>query len=245
MWPDTDTPSASTPPGTRAYAIGDVHGRLDLLDRLHLAIEEDAATAPESRKVLVHLGDYVDRGPDSAGVLDRLLEGALPGFEWIVLKGNHEDLMLRFLDDPGSGPLWMMNGGAETLRSYGFDVDRRDPGLDFRDLRDRFAAALPAAHRDFLRSLSLTHREGDYLFVHAGIRPGVPLEQQVEEDLIWIRDEFLHCGQDHGYVVVHGHTPVAAPEVRFNRIGIDTGAVWSGVLTALAMAGGERRFLAA
>lgn len=243
LWPDADTPRTRTPDDTRVYAVGDVHGCAGLLEQLQDAIRRDADSAPESRKMVVYLGDYVDRGPDSAGVLSTLIDQPLDGIEQVCLKGNHEDFLLRFLDDPGICDLWLMNGGRATLRSYGLTVGR--PGADEAAvaLSADFRARLPDAHLQFLQSLPLSHREGGYLFVHAGIRPGVDLAQQTADDLLWIRDPFLRSSYDHGYVVVHGHTPVEAPDVCFNRINIDTGAVWSGCLTALVMHGDHWSFL--
>lgn len=239
MWPTGDC-TGKTPAGTRVYAVGDVHGRTDLLDRLHRMILDDAREAPESRKVVVYLGDYVDRGPDSAGVVDRLLADPLPGFESVHLKGNHEDFLLRFLDDPSIGSLWQMNGGAATLASYGVNGVERDSA---RSLSEAFRDRLPAAHRRFFEGLRLMHREGDYVFVHAGVRPGAPLDAQSEDDLLWIREPFLGSAEDRGFVVVHGHTPVEWPELLFNRINVDTGAVWTGRLTAIVLHGDQRRFL--
>jgi len=243
MWP-TGECRAETPAGTRVYAVGDVHGCAPLLDRLHTLIREDARRAQEKRKVVVYLGDYVDRGADSAGVIDRLLDDPLPGFETVCLRGNHEAFMLRFLDDSSVGALWMMNGGSATLASYGVTETRpgRLPsGAD--GLRAAFREKLPAAHLRFLEGLELMHREGDYVFVHAGIRPGTPLDKQTEDDLLWIREPFLDSPADHGCVVVHGHTPIDSPEMLFNRINVDTGAVWTGRLTAVVLHGKERRFL--
>ena len=243
MWPDADIPRANPPPDTRLYAIGDIHGRADLLARLHAAISDDAAAAREPRKVLIYLGDYVDRGADSAGVIEMLLDRPLPGFETVHLMGNHEDLLLRFLQDPGIGRLWSMNGGAETLESYGLDGhlladDRAGPALQ-AGLRAR----LPAAHLRFFQALAVMHIEGGCLFVHAGLRPGVPVDQQDAEDLLWIREPFLFSHEDFGYVVVHGHTPVEAPEAHFNRINVDTGAVWTDRLTAVVLSGDRYAFL--
>ncbi len=226
------------PDDTIVYAIGDIHGRGDLLAELHRLIEIDARARPVERRVIVHLGDYVDRGPDSRGVLDRLIGAPLAGFQSVHLKGNHEDLLLRFLDG-GAGGIWLMNDGDATLRSYGVAADDVDPGKAQR----AFGKRLPPAHRAFLEGLALEHREGDYLFVHAGIRPGVPLDRQAPADLLWIREPFLGWTGDHGAVVVHGHTPVPEPEMRANRIGIDTGAFYSGRLTCLVLEGGGRRFL--
>lgn len=236
--------AASVPASTVVYAIGDVHGNSDLLVALHESIVEDAARRSATRRVIVHLGDYVDRGPDSRGVIDRLLSPPA-GFESIALRGNHEQLLLDFLDDPSTGPDWMMNGGAATLASYGiammdgcyFRADRWDA------LSTALRDALPSSHRRFLDGLPLTHREGDYLFVHAGIRPGVPLTAQDSEDLIWIRGEFLFSAEDHGAIVVHGHTISEQVQIRSNRIGIDTGAFHTGCLTALVLDGTDRALL--
>ncbi|MDZ4737816.1 MAG: metallophosphoesterase family protein [Rhodospirillaceae bacterium] len=237
-------PKARAPSGSVVYAIGDIHGRADLLDALHARIEADAATRDAQRRVLVWLGDYVDRGADPKGVIERVMAPPA-GFETVALLGNHEDLMLRFLEDPETGPDWMLNGGAQTLASY--QIDMMD-GCFFR--ADRWDAlsralreALPAPQRRFLERLKLTHREGDYFFVHAGVRPDRALDDQDRDDLIWIRGEFLFSDMDYGAVVVHGHTISDEPQTRANRIGIDTGAYYSDRLTALALEGDRMTFL--
>ncbi len=236
---------ARTPEATRVYAVGDIHGRADLVGRMHKMIRDDAATAAGVRKVVVYLGDYVDRGLFSREVIDLLLDRPLAGFEAVHLKGNHEELMLAFLDDIQVGPTWLMNGGNATLRSYGVDttVFDYDDAKGLEALQAEIGAALPKRHLDFLNSLDLSHVEGDYLFVHAGVRPGVALDRQRAEDLMWIRAEFTESAADHGKVVVHGHTISWEPEPRDNRIGIDTGAFASGVLTCLVLEGEERQFL--
>lgn len=224
-------------PGDQVYAIGDVHGRADLLDRLYRQIRRHSEDAPPGRRVIVHLGDYVDRGPDSRGVIDRLLALPLPGFDQVNLLGNHEQLMRAFLRDPVEfGPGWMMNGAAQTMRSYGVEPPRRldDPSELARSSYD-LARSLPPDHRAFLDGLAPMHREPGLVFVHAGIRPRVALDRQSVQDLIWIREEFLNAPDDHGAVVVHGHTIRPEPEFRPNRIGIDTGAYRSGRLTALCL----------
>jgi serine/threonine protein phosphatase 1 len=239
-------PRPRTPPGTRVYAIGDIHGRLDLLRDLHRQILEDAARHPAARRVLVHLGDYVDRGHDSAGVIDELLDRPLPGFEIVNLLGNHEDSMIRFLDDLSVGPAWLYYGGVATLASYRVEA-RGQSWRDERELRRLQAELrqrLPERHLQFMQSLPLHHCEGDYLFVHAGIRPGIALGRQVREDLLWIRDEFLLSPLDHGKVVVHGHTITDVPDLQLNRIGIDTGAFATSRLTCLVLDGEARAFLA-
>jgi serine/threonine protein phosphatase 1 len=235
---------AEAPPGTRVYAIGDIHGRRDLLDDVHRAIAADLGdTAVSLNKVAVYIGDYVDRGDDSRGVIDRLLTAPLTGFRSVHILGNHEDMLLRFLEDPGVAPLWLANGGDATLYSYGIDWREHVQGSDFESLRVAFRAAIPAPHLKFLRTLSLSHIEGDYLFVHAGIRPGRDVARQDAEDLIWIRDEFLGSDADHGKVVVHGHSISSEPQIFDNRIGIDTGAFATGKLTCLVLEGTARRFL--
>ena len=236
--------SPRTPAKTRVYAIGDVHGRLDLLDRLLVQIETDAETTVDIRRVLVMLGDYVDRGPDSAGVLDRLNalrgDGALTGFDIHLLKGNHEDMMLAFLAGQGEreAATWLANGGAATLVSYGLD-----PTLDVGTLRLRFMKALPPAHKSILRGLETCVVLGDYGFVHAGVRPGVPWHLQDPNDHLWIRKDFLDSGADFGVIVVHGHAAADVVEVRTNRINVDTRAWASGTLTCLVAQGARRRFL--
>ena len=232
------------PPGTRIYAIGDIHGRADLLTRLHTLIRDDAAGAASMRKLLVYLGDYVDRGEESRRVIDMLLDRKLPGFEAVHLCGNHEEMMLAFLDDVTVAMAWMSNGGAETMYSYGVRFgDAVTSEERFVDMQRDFRAAFPARHRDFLSALPAWHAEGDYLFVHAGILPGVPLEQQSREDLLWIRDAFLSSTTDHGRCVVHGHSIVLEAEMRSNRIAIDTGAYYTNRLTCLVLEGDGQRFL--
>lgn len=235
---------ASAPPGTRLYAIGDVHGRADLLADLLELLRKDIARAPEARRVLVMLGDYIDRGEWSRHVVDMLLEDPLPGAETVYLCGNHEDYLIRFLDDPSVGPHWLANGGDATLRSYGVEPARYQGLTDgWARMSRLLAAALPPAHRAFFAGLGLSHAEGDYFFVHAGIRPGRPLADQQRDELLWIRDIFLSSTADHGKIVVHGHTVTWAPEDRPNRIGLDTGAYMTGRLTAAVLTGTERRFV--
>lgn len=237
--------TAAVPRGTRVYAIGDVHGRLDLLEELHEQIRDHAREYPVDRRVVVHIGDYIDRGYQSRQTIDYLLGSPLPGFDMIHLLGNHERTLLEFLDDIAVGPTWLRYGGRETLFSYGIEWDR---GLAEGEecllrIQHDLSRALPEPHRVFFSSLPLTHQEGDYLFVHAGVRPGVPLERQAPDDLVWIRDEFLNSTADHGKVVVHGHSISEQPVLRPNRIGIDTGAFATGRLTCLVLEGNQRSFL--
>ena len=233
------------PAGRRIYAIGDIHGRLDLLQTLLGEIERDAAAAPDLDKTVVYLGDYVDRGMKSRQVIDHLLDQPLPGFQAVHLGGNHEAVMLKFLADAGIGPVWLRLGGDMTLFSYGIALAATDATPEsIEEARATLRDRLPRRHFRFLRRLQRTHTVGDYLFVHAGIRPGVPLDQQEAGDLIWIRDKFLASKADHGKVVVHGHSPVRQVQFRDNRISIDTGAYATGRLTALVLEGATRRLLA-
>jgi serine/threonine protein phosphatase 1 len=227
------------------YAIGDIHGRSDLLGRLHRLIRDHAAARPPGKRTLVHLGDFVDRGHDSKGVVEMAIAPDLPGFECFALLGNHDSMMRDFLGNPLlAGPGWMMNGARATLQSYGVRPPRTANDVDgMLAARDGLAEALPPTHWTFFEELRPYLLRPGYLFVHAGIRPGVPPDQQSVEDLIWIREEFLDSTKDHGVVVVHGHTITPAPEVRRNRIGIDTGAYYSGHLTALVLGDGETTFL--
>lgn len=235
---------AAVPAGSRVYAIGDIHGRADLLETLHAAILADADGAPGAvRRVAVYIGDYVDRGLHAREVIDLLLDAPLPGFESVHLKGNHEDMMLRFLADAAAGPPWFANGGEATLLSYGVGGPPPRDAAMLEDVRLRLVAALPPRHLAFLEGLALSHREGGYLFVHAGLRPGVPATDQRDEDLMWIRDDFLESTADHGVIVVHGHSIAYEPERHANRIGIDTGAFTTGRLTSLVLDGESQRFM--
>lgn len=236
--------NAAVPAGSRIYAIGDIHGRADLLQALHDKIVDDARHAAAARKCIVYLGDYVDRGLQSKLVIELLLNGAPEGFEVAYLKGNHEDFMLRFLEDSRIGPAWIANGGGETLYSYGVRSFERGEELDLLNhLRMQLRERLPERHLQFLRALKLWHVEGDYFFVHAGIRPGIALEEQRAEDMLWIRELFLNDERDHGKIIVHGHTIADEPQARSNRIGIDTGAYATGVLTCLVLEGTARGFI--
>jgi serine/threonine protein phosphatase 1 len=240
------TPDPTVPAGQRIYAVGDVHGRLDLLDQMLRMIERDDAERDAAiRRTLIFLGDYIDRGAESRGVIQRLIDAPPSGFEIICLKGNHEDLLLRGMTEQMALIAWLGNGGGETLASYGVARPPHEgAAMRTNDVADALVAAMPAAHLTFLRELELTVSFGDYFFVHAGVRPGVPLASQDEYDLLYIREPFLsHRGQ-FGKVVVHGHTPVREPELRPNRIGIDTGAFFTGRLTALRLEGNSQGILA-
>lgn len=241
---NTEKPATRVPDGMRVYAIGDIHGCDDLLGRLLEAIDADRHTSRAADIRYVFLGDYVDRGTQSREVVERLIGFKAREPATIFLKGNHDATLLEFLGEPDVLQTWRGFGGLETLQSYGvnaFEMMRDGAGAEA--VRDRFADALPPAHLRFLRGLATSATIGDYLFVHAGIRPNLPIGEQSEQDLLWIRDEFLRSRADHGKIVVHGHTPSERPEIMSNRIGIDTGAYMTGRLTCLALEGTERRFL--
>jgi serine/threonine protein phosphatase 1 len=229
---------ASLPPGRRIYAIGDIHGCARQLAALHDAIAADLAARPVGSALLLHIGDYVDRGADTAGVIARLVDGCpIPGMEMVNLMGNHESTMLEALaGERAAGTDWLFAGGRAALQSYGIDPDGP---------RDVWASVIPRAHQDFLRALVLMHLEGGYAFIHAGVRPGIPLAEQARDDLLRSRQPFLYSEADFGAVVVHGHTPVKAPVVRHNRIAIDTGAVFGGPMTAAVLEADTLGFLSA
>ena len=235
---DLSLAPATLRPGLRVYAVGDVHGCLDRLVALHWAITADLAAYPVTESVLIHLGDYIDRGPDSAGVI-WLLTGTVapPVTRRVDLQGNHEVMMLASLSgDTRAAETWVENGGGNTLESYRIPAEASPA---------EWGQHLPLAHRQWLKTRALTHQEGGYLFVHAGIRPGRKIYRQSPDDLLWIREPFLSSKEKHPFVVVHGHTPVTIPVIRPNRIGIDTGAVMGGVLTCLVLESNHMRFLKA
>jgi serine/threonine protein phosphatase 1 len=228
---------ATLPPGQRVYAIGDIHGCLDRLVALHELIAEDMAERPVGHTTLVHLGDYVDRGADSAQVIDWLINRPpVPADEIVNLMGNHEHMMLSAVvgTDKDAPSHWLMNGGADSLLSWG--IARTVPPAEW-------ASRIPIQHLLFLRDLAISRQIGPYLFVHAGVRPGVKLELQSRQDMMWIREPFLSSRADHGAVVVHGHTPKREPIVQPNRIAIDTGAVLGGALTCVVLEGDRLGFL--
>jgi serine/threonine protein phosphatase 1 len=229
---------AAVPPGRRVYAIGDIHGCAAQLANLHEMIAGDLARRPVDSALLLHIGDYVDRGADTAGVLARLVAGPpVAGVEVVNILGNHDETMWNALSgDRAAATDWLFAGGKPALQSYGVDPDSP---------RESWRESVPAAHMAFLRGLPLSHREGGYMFVHAGVRPGVPLDQQTREDMLRIRQPFLYTERDLGAVVVHGHTPVKEATVRPNRIAIDTGAVFGGVLTCVVLEAETIGFLTA
>ena len=237
-------PPPDLPKNHRVYCIGDIHGRLDLLLAVHQKIAVDAAHF-NGIKILVYLGDYIDRGDQSSQVIDCLLENNFPDFEKVFLLGNHEQVLLQFLlnKDASIAHDWFRFGGLSTLASYGVNVRGIPTTKDLARLHTEFAEKLPAAHLDFYQRLVLKYEIGDYFFVHAGIKPKIKLHLQREEDMLWIREEFINSTLFHDKVIVHGHTVTAEPEQLPNRIGLDTGAYSSGKLTCAVFENGDCKFL--
>lgn len=230
------------PEGQRIYAVGDVHGRADLLSGVFARIDEDLAARPMKEPYEIFLGDYFDRGADSRSVID-LLIARQREHKALFLKGNHEVYALKVLTDPSLLPEWLQIGGATTLLSYGVKLSGRNDQKAAEDAVAAFRRAMPDSHRRFIEGLALSYSCGDYFFTHAGVRPGVPLDKQSQQDLLWIRDEFLLHEDDFGKVIVHGHTPAMQPDIRQNRINIDTGAYATGRLTCLVLEGDRISFL--
>lgn len=226
------------PDGQRIYAVGDVHGRADLLQLLLERIEIDLTRRPIAHPMQVFLGDYIDRGPHSRQVID-LLIAHRRRYRSLFLKGNHELCALRVLVDPPLVSEWKHMGGMSTLLSYGV----KPSGRFDQDVALAFRQAMPESHRRFLESLPVSFTCGDFFFAHAGVRPGIPLRRQFQQDLLWIREDFLLCEEDFGKVIVHGHTPATQPDIRPNRINIDTGAYATGRLTCLVLEGDQMNFL--
>jgi serine/threonine protein phosphatase 1 len=220
------------PEGLRIYAVGDLHGRIDLLDRLVNRIDTDLLHRPVSSAIEVYVGDYIDRGPASSAVLDRLITRSHQR-KTVFLKGNHEIFLSQFLDNPATLQGWRQYGGLETLVSYGLKPSLNPDAAEQIEIARALRSTIPKLHLQFLERLKLFASYGDFFFVHAGIKPRVSLAEQREEDLLWIREEFLLCEDEFEKIIVHGHTPVAEPDIRPNRINIDTGAYATGKLTCL------------
>lgn len=238
---DTTPDRPSLPQGRRLYVIGDVHGRDDLLAQLVREIESDLTGCSQDAET-IFLGDYVDRGPRSADVLQRLTAGDWP-LPFVALRGNHEQMLLRFLNDATYLKAWRHFGGLETLLSFGINGPKALEAGAYDDAQRELKSRLSPSTMEFLATIPTSSQLGDYFFCHAGIRPGVALANQKDDDLLWIRDEFTMSQVQHEKIVVHGHTPVEKPEIRSNRINIDTGAYISGVLTCLVLEGCSQRFL--
>jgi serine/threonine protein phosphatase 1 len=242
-WLTFDVPKKPrVPAGRRIYAVGDLHGRADLLSDLLTRIDDDLKARPTPDSVQVFLGDYIDRGPSSRQVID-LLIARRRKCNVLFLKGNHEECALQFLSDPTVFSEWRNMGGLSTLASYGVVPARGDDPQSQRKVSTAFRQALPDSHRRFIQGLALSFSCGDFFFVHAGARPGIQLQRQSQQDLLWIRDDFLLHEEDFGMVVVHGHTPIYEPDVRWNRINIDTGAYATGRLTCLVLEEDDMGFL--
>jgi serine/threonine protein phosphatase 1 len=222
----------------RIYAIGDIHGRVDLLDEILAKIDAHRARYPCDGYALVFVGDYVDRGPASRQVLERLI-CCVQTHQTALIKGNHEAYLQEFLKDPSVLGDWRQYGALQTLISYGLKPSVNPNAEEQRELARELASVMPWTHKALLDALPTSFNSGDFFFAHAGIRPGVPLADQQEQDLLWIRDEFLLCEDDFGKIVVHGHTPVRQPDIRPNRINIDTGAYATGCLTCLVIERGN------
>jgi serine/threonine protein phosphatase 1 len=205
-------------------------------------VADDLKTRSCEQAVAVFLGDYIDRGPDSKAVVERLATGEWPT-SIIALAGNHEEFLLTFLEEPSFLEFWRSQGGLETLHSYGVDVGPAMTGRYFDEVQAEFTERFPKHHRGFLETLKVSASIGDYFFCHAGIRPGVALDRQNRDDLLNIREPFLSSTAEHGKLIVHGHTPAVTPEIRPNRIGIDTGAYATGRLTCLVLENDQQRFL--
>jgi serine/threonine protein phosphatase 1 len=228
--------------GRRIFAVGDIHGRSDLLEQILEQIVDKAADHTASN-VLVFLGDYIDRGANSKGVIERLTSLDLTQWELIFLRGNHDQALMDFLEEPATYGAWRGFGAAETLLSYGVRPPQFYDEGAFAAARDELLEKCPDRHIEFLSSLRYLYEDGDYLFVHAGIRPGVALHKQSERDLLWIRDDFLEFDGLTDRVVVHGHTPSQHPVRRPNRLCVDTGAYITNRLTAVVLEGDEGSFL--
>jgi serine/threonine protein phosphatase 1 len=233
---------AAVPDNTRVYAVGDIHGCLDQLVALHERIAQDAE-GYAGNKHIIYLGDFIDRGRSSKGVIDAVRTQIPANCTPHYIKGNHDQALLDFLADPETYRVWKGFGAGDTLLSYGVRPPLFDSLAPIEAARDALIAAMPPEHLDFFRGLELKVEIGGYVFVHAGIRPGVPLSRQLEEDLLWIREEFLSSQTSHEKVVVHGHTPLTSPVRTSNRISIDTGAYATGILTAAVLEGTTCRFL--
>ena len=238
LWPFKKKGNAKPhlPHGVRVYAIGDIHGRADLLSQMFSTIDSDLARRMPADSIQVFLGDYIDRGPESSKTLDLLIQRS-QDHKTVFLKGNHEAYMLEVLRDSSKVQDWRQFGGLQTMVSYGLQPSLNPDADEQADLIRHLTAAMPEVHLKFLQALRPKFICGDFCFVHAGVRPGIPLDEQQESDLLWIRDEFLSSDENFGKYIVHGHTPVRAPDIRPNRINIDTGAYATGNLTLLTIEG--------
>lgn len=238
-------PPYSLPEGELVYAIGDVHGRFDLLQKLMGLIETDRAERPEyTNAKIIFLGDYLDRGLQSKEVLDWLINVDIDWAEVVTLKGNHEAMALEFMQDPVSNGDWLFFGGMEMLASYGIRVRENEVGdRDLIGAVNDLTEVMPQSHVDFLKALPVSHQSGDYYFVHAGLRPSVPVAEQTERDQLFIRQEYTESDVDFGVRVVHGHTGVQNPINERRRVAVDTTAYATGRLTAAVLFGSKTEFI--
>ena len=246
LWKPSQTPSLrqrGLPPGHRVYAIGDVHGCRSHLAAILERIRADAAARPADHVTLVYLGDYIDRGPDSAGVLAMAMTDVPWADLTVRIKGNHEEMLERFLAEPSYGMAWRQFGGIPTLASYGIETKSFQLGRELEQVSRDLSRAMPTEHHNFIRSLVYSHVAGGYFFCHAGVRPGVALEQQQPANLCCIRNEFLSWQEEFDLVVVHGHTPVETPEVHPHRVNVDTGAYATGSLSCAVLEGARIDFI--
>jgi len=237
---------ARAPQGTRIYAIGDIHGHAKLLNKMHEAIIEDAKHSNAQRKLIIYVGDYIDRGVESKEVIETLINNPMSkeGFEIICLMGNHEDAMINFMNSPIDMEIWLLWGGDATIRSYGQHLrDAQGHRIKLDELGRLFNKLVPSSHKEFLRNLKLSHSEGDYLFVHAGLRPGVPIDKQSREDMLTIREPFTASKKRFDQTVVFGHSIFEDPFHKNGRIAIDTGAYASGKLTCVVLESDEVKFI--
>ena len=233
---------ARLPSGRRIYAVGDIHGCADLLSAVFARIDDDLKARPTAEPVQVLLGDYIDRGSNSRQVIEMLIARQRQ-HRLIPLKGNHEECASQFLHDPSALSRWKNIGGLNTVRSYGVTPTRSDDPRSQHEVAAALTKSMPESHRRFLQGLPLSFTCGDFFFAHAGVRPGVALQEQSQQDLLWIREDFLLHEEDFGKIVVHGHTPAREPEIRANRINIDTGAYATGRLTCLVLEDDQMSFL--
>jgi serine/threonine protein phosphatase 1 len=237
-------PTPALPDDTRIYCIGDIHGRHDLLIQLLSLIRQDSAGF-SGRVIMIYLGDFIDRGPQSREVIEELMRNAQPNIEYVYLRGNHEQTMLDFLHNDTVGLAWLTYGGQATLASYNAVGDKEMPSQreDFIAIQRQLLKKLPHAHYQFLKNTSFSYSIGSYFFVHAGIDPDCPLSRQKPDDLLWIRGEFTGSTKSFEKIIVHGHTITDEPELLPNRIGIDTGAYASGILTCLVLQADQQRLI--
>jgi serine/threonine protein phosphatase 1 len=237
-------PVAAIPDNRRIYAIGDIHGRADLLNKMHQAILKHSTAAPPAQNCIVYLGDYTDRGLQVKEVMEILSVGSMPGFTSVFLKGNHEEMLLEFLSNAAALETWLQLGGLATLLSYGVIASGHMLAPDrAEEIRRAFIDALPETHHNFLLQLKTSYQAGDYMFVHAGLRPGIPLDKQNPQDCIWIREPFLSNRKHLGLKVVHGHHITEYPEMLAPRIGVDTGAYATGRLSCVILEADQAKFL--